>query len=63
MFAVTLADGGLGVSLAREPESSTVVWSTAFWVLLLTGFCLALGVSAWGLVMVFSRISRVSRRS
>jgi PST family polysaccharide transporter len=51
MFAVTLADGGLGVSLAREPESSTVVWSTAFWVLLLTGFCLAIGVSAWGLVM------------
>jgi O-antigen/teichoic acid export membrane protein len=50
-FAVTLADGGLGVSLAREPETSTMVWSTAFWVLLMTGICLALGVSAWGFVM------------
>jgi PST family polysaccharide transporter len=50
-FAVTLADGGLGVSLAREPETSTIVWSTAFWVLLITGVFLALGVSAWGIVM------------
>jgi O-antigen/teichoic acid export membrane protein len=50
-FAVTLADGGLGVSLAREPETSTIVWSTAFWVLLLAGVCLAAGVSVWGLVL------------
>ncbi len=50
-FAVTLADGGLGATLARETETSTIVWSTAFWVLLATGVCLAAGVSAWGFVI------------
>lgn len=40
-FVTTLADGGLGISLTREPDSSRV-WSTAFWVLLFTGLTLAL---------------------
>src|SRR6202020_518419 len=40
-FVTMLADGGLGISLTREPESSRV-WSTAFWVLLFTGITLAL---------------------
>ncbi len=43
-----LADGGLGATLAREPESSTVVWSSAFWILLIAGCCLALGSTAFG---------------
>ena len=45
-FVTMLADGGLGISLTREPESSRV-WSTAFWVLLFAGLalsCLVTGV-------------------
>ena len=38
MFAIMLAEGGLGTSLAREPESNVDVWSTAFWVLLGAAF-------------------------
>lgn len=40
----TLAEGGLGASLAREDESETIVWSTAFWVLLAS--CTLMGVLA-----------------
>src|SRR5262252_9299175 len=29
-FVTTLADGGLGTTLVREPESSSFVWSSAF---------------------------------
>ena len=50
-FATTLADGGLGASLAREPESSTLVWSTAFWLLLATGVGLAIGVTGSGVLL------------
>jgi O-antigen/teichoic acid export membrane protein len=50
-FVTLLADGGLGATLAREPETSSLVWSTAFWVLLLTGFGLALGASAFGVLL------------
>jgi PST family polysaccharide transporter len=39
-FVTMLADGGLGISLAGEPETSNV-WSTAFWVLLFTGILLS----------------------
>jgi O-antigen/teichoic acid export membrane protein len=46
-FVTMLADGGLGISLAREPESSRV-WSTAFWVLLFTGIALSLLLTAIG---------------
>jgi O-antigen/teichoic acid export membrane protein len=48
-----LADGGLGATLAREPESRTLVWSSAFWFLLLTGISLALGASAFGIGMSY----------
>jgi PST family polysaccharide transporter len=48
-FVSMLADGGLGISLAREPESSRV-WSTAFWVLLFTGTTLSLLLTAIGFV-------------
>lgn len=36
-FVALLANGGLGATLAREPESSSLVWSSTFWILLLTG--------------------------
>lgn len=50
IFTTALADGGLGASLAREPESSKVVWSTAFWVLLATGFGFAFLVCVSGFI-------------
>ncbi|MGI4764416.1 MAG: oligosaccharide flippase family protein [Janthinobacterium lividum] len=43
-FLTTLADGGLGASLAREEENSTAVWSTAFWLLI--GTCTMMAVVA-----------------
>jgi O-antigen/teichoic acid export membrane protein len=46
-----LADGGLGATLAREPESRSLVWSSAFWFLFLTGIVLALGTSIFGLFL------------
>jgi O-antigen/teichoic acid export membrane protein len=50
-FVALLADGGLGATLAREPETSSLVWSSAFWFLLLTGFGLALGASLFGIAL------------
>jgi PST family polysaccharide transporter len=50
-FVALLADGGLGATLAREPESRTLVWSSAFWFLLVSGLVLALGASAFGLLL------------
>jgi O-antigen/teichoic acid export membrane protein len=50
-FVALLADGGFGATLAREPESSTLAWSSAFWMLLLTGCVLALGSSVFGLFL------------
>lgn len=52
-FVALLADGGLGATLAREPETSSLVWSSAFWFLLFTGFTLALGASAFGIFMAY----------
>ena len=46
MFIMMLADGGLGASLAREPEDNTDVWSSAFWALLISGFVMAGAVCA-----------------
>ena len=46
-----LADGGLGMSLAREDASSHTVWSSAFWFLLVTGVGLFIFVSLWGVVL------------
>src|SRR5215472_6380821 len=47
-FVTTLADGGLGTTLVREPESSSLVWSSAFWLLLMTGSGLAICASIFG---------------
>jgi O-antigen/teichoic acid export membrane protein len=46
-----LADGGLGATLAREDESSELVWSSAFWALVFLGITLALGSAGFGLVL------------
>ena len=46
-----LADGGLGATLARERESSSLIWSTAFWALLMLGIVLTLTTSAFGLLL------------
>jgi PST family polysaccharide transporter len=50
-FVTLLADGGLGATLAREPESSSLVWSSAFWILLFTGCLLAIGASVFGEIL------------
>ncbi len=50
-FFMTLADGGLGASLAREQTQSREVWSTAFWLILMVGVGLAALVACWGLVL------------
>ena len=46
-----LADGGLGNTLVREEETSTLVWSSAYWALLFMGVSLALGSSAFGIFL------------
>lgn len=51
LFFAVISDGGLGISLARERESATLVWSTAFWALLALGVTLAAIVAFWGVVL------------
>lgn len=51
LFFATLADGGLGASLARENETATEVWSTAFWTLLASCTILALVTTGGGFVL------------
>jgi PST family polysaccharide transporter len=46
-----LADGGLGATLAREQESNSLIWSSAFWALLLLGTVLALGSTSIGILI------------
>ena len=46
-----MADGGLSASLARESETSTLVWSTASRLLVGVEIALAVIVSGWGLVL------------
>jgi O-antigen/teichoic acid export membrane protein len=52
-FMQMLADGGLGNSLSREPESSKEIWTTAFW--LMHGICAALAalVVGWSFVLAY----------
>jgi O-antigen/teichoic acid export membrane protein len=52
-FVALLADGGLGATLAREPETSSLVWSSAFWFLLCTGIGLAVGASLFGILLSY----------
>ena len=46
-----LADGGLGVTLAREQEANSLLWSSAFWALVLMGVTLALGSTGMGMLI------------
>src|SRR5580693_8496502 len=46
-----LADGGLGATLAREDESSELIWSSAFWALVFLGITLALGSAGFGVLL------------
>jgi O-antigen/teichoic acid export membrane protein len=60
-FFMILVDGGLAVSLAREPREATLVWSTAFWMVLLVGVVLAVIVIGWGFALAtLANESRVS---
>lgn len=50
-FFMILADGGLAVSLARESRDATIIWSTAFWLVLLVGMALTTIVIGSGFVV------------
>ncbi|TXN75915.1 oligosaccharide flippase family protein [Methylobacterium sp. WL18] len=50
-----LAEGGLGMSLAREDEGNRLLWSTAFWTL--AGACSLMGVLVCGSGFVLAWIS------
>jgi O-antigen/teichoic acid export membrane protein len=54
LLVMTLADGGFGASLAREPAADTELWSSALWVLLAAGILLAgiTSLASLGLAMV-----------
>jgi O-antigen/teichoic acid export membrane protein len=52
-FVSLLADGGLGATLAREPESSSLVWSSAFWFMIFAGFGLAVCASVFGIFLAY----------
>lgn len=42
MFAMMIADAGIGMSLVRTPSSDRVAWSTSFWLTVMLGACLGL---------------------
>lgn len=46
-----LADGGLGNTLVREQESSSLVWSSAFWALQIMGITLAVAAAVFGVFL------------
>lgn len=46
LFALIIADAGIGMSLVRTPASETRIWSTCFWLSVVLGFMLALIMSA-----------------
>ena len=50
-FMLMLADGGLGQSLAREPENNWRIWSSAFWLLLASSIVLGIVVVASSFIM------------
>lgn len=46
LFAMMIADAGIGISLVRTPASERVVWSTCFWLTAILGAILALLMAA-----------------
>jgi PST family polysaccharide transporter len=57
LFAMTIADAGIGMSLVRTPISERIQWSTCFWLSVILGFILALLMMAAGPVatMIFDQ--------
>jgi len=47
LFAMMLADAGIGMSLVRTPASEREEWSTCFWLIVLFGGILALATAAF----------------
>ncbi|TXM98241.1 oligosaccharide flippase family protein [Methylobacterium sp. WL64] len=50
-FLAVIADGGVGLSLARDRANAPEVWSTAFWVLMLSGLMLSVVVVTSGYLL------------
>lgn len=50
-FLTVIADGGVGLSLARDRTNAPDIWSTAFWILLASGIMLSVFVVACGHLM------------
>ena len=44
LFAMMIADAGIGMSLVRTPTSERVVWSTCFWLSVILGASLAVAM-------------------
>ncbi|WP_267360552.1 MULTISPECIES: oligosaccharide flippase family protein [unclassified Methylobacterium] len=53
-FLAVIADGGVGISLARDTSNSPDVWSTAFWVLMASGVTLGLVVLGSGYALAYA---------
>ncbi len=50
-FLAVIADGGVGLSLARDRTNAKDIWSTAFWVLMASGLVLSGVVIAAGYLL------------
>jgi O-antigen/teichoic acid export membrane protein len=46
LFAMMLADAGIGMSLVRTPATDRVAWSTSFWLCVALGVVFALAMAA-----------------
>lgn len=51
VFLATIADGGVGLSLAKDKTNAPEVWSTAFWVLMASGLTLAVILNIAGYLL------------
>ncbi len=51
VFLTVIADGGIGLSLARERTDAPEIWSTAFWLLVISGLAMTAIVVACGLLL------------
>lgn len=51
VFLALIADGGIGLSLARDRTNAPEIWSTAFWILTGSGLAMSLIVAASGFVL------------
>lgn len=50
-FLAVIADGGVGLSLARDKTNAPEIWSTAFWVLMASGLVLSVVVVVAGYLL------------